>query len=162
MMAATAPIAMKAVQFISRSKFFGLPFEARYPMTAAAVGANTKNASTTNAAYADARMSDCVMQKTSQVRRMTSIESITSVGVINEVRGKLGSGYQVGALRTQIRQVRSLPVCLRGLSCLNDSVVSSSAMQSGPRDKWHVALHPGTGGRNCRSCQEQWPPADRR
>src|SRR5215472_18262792 len=83
MIAATAPIAMKAVQFISRSKFFGSPFEARYPMTAAAVGANTKNASTTNAASADARMSDCVMQKNSQDRRMTSIESITSVGVIN-------------------------------------------------------------------------------
>src|SRR6516162_2749948 len=89
MIAATAPIAMKAVQFISRSKFFGLPFEARFPMTAAAVGANTKNASTTNAASANARMSDCVMEKNSQVRRMTSIESITSVGVINEVRGNL-------------------------------------------------------------------------
>ena len=141
---------------------FGLPFEARYPMTAADVGPIQRMRAQQMQPPPMLVCRIVSLEKNSQVRRMTSIESITSVGVINEVRGKLGSGYQAGALRTQIRQVRSLPVCLRGLSCLNDSVVSSSAMQSGPRDKWHVALHPGRGGRNCRSCQEQWPPADRR
>jgi hypothetical protein len=43
-----ATVATKAVAYISRSKLFGLPFHAAYPMAAALDGASTKKVNKMN------------------------------------------------------------------------------------------------------------------
>ncbi len=48
----------KAVQYISRSKFFGLPFHAAYPIAAAIDGTITKKVNTRNAASTHSPLED--------------------------------------------------------------------------------------------------------
>jgi hypothetical protein len=57
---ATAPVETNAVQYISRSKLFGFPFHAAYPIVAAIHGAITKKVNKINPSSTDAPTLVCM------------------------------------------------------------------------------------------------------